>query len=60
MLTPEDPVDGVIEYACANDVKVSLWTRTIGWGSPADALENARELLPPGGWDAAVLAIISC
>ena len=50
VLTPEDPVDGVVEWTCASDVKVSLWTRTSGWASPADALENARELLPPGEW----------
>lgn len=50
VLTPEDPVDGVVEWTCMSDVKVSLWTRTSGWASPADALENARELLPPGDW----------
>ncbi len=49
VLTPQDPVDGVV-WTCANDVKLSLWIRTSGWASPADALENARELLPPGDW----------
>lgn len=50
VLNPDDPVDGVLEYRCAHGVRVSLWTRTIGWPSAEEGFLNAIELLPKGEW----------
>ena len=49
ILTRDDPVDGVAVYRCGRLVRASIWTRSIGWGQPADAFENARDLLPGKG-----------
>ena len=46
ILTKDDPVDGVAVYRCAHGVTAEVWTRSSGWGRPAHAFENARDLLP--------------
>lgn len=50
VLNPDDPVDGVLEYRCAHGVRVSMWTRTIGWPNADEGFLNAAELLPKGAW----------
>ena len=50
VIVPSDElVEGVVQYACAHGVTLSIWTRRAGWRDAAEALETGRQMLPEDG-----------
>jgi hypothetical protein len=49
LVPPDGLIDAVVQYACANSVTISIWTRTTGWRDVADAIDAGHQMLPEDG-----------